>query len=691
MGEYAPPFLAFIESAANTASQTGWLTSFRGTSHWVAYFPGGGSAGWVGGWELASSAVLLVTTVAVAGVGLLGLLEPGLWARRVLVATMLVGLAVLTVGSPEPAGSVLGRDWLEALDSWLAPLRNVHKFDPLIRLPISLGMGAFVATAVPRLVARARRLSSASRRRTGALVVTLSLALLVGAAAQPAASGELRDADGAVAISSSWQQAAQFLREQEGHVGVLVLPGTIFSVQTWGRTIDEPIQVLSAPPWASRSQSAIAPAGTLRVLDAIENQVAAGHPIDGFASSLRRLGITHVVVRNDLDPTQTNAPPVPVVMSSVRGSTGLTPVADFGTHGRRLPGDRGPLAGGRRPGPPCLARRLGPPRGRPGWARDRQRPRPGRSDLRRRAGAARRCPRQCRSGSAGRRRHRQQPARRAVLRAHHRRGVGRDDARRRVPVGTSRARLRRRLGAGGHHGRRVRARCVGHGVVVGRVRRHPRPDPPAPAPVRRLRRIGVHELDDGAAHLPDRSVDRGGLRRAHEARARQPPLRQQPGRRRVPRAPDHRCRLSRRGRRDRRDRGLDRASRRRDQNAPGHRAGGARRPPAGAAGERRDRRTRDPAHPAGPGRRHGRDVDVLPQRGDPARLRRRRHPRRVCRDLAAPDTGDPGLRPGRRRDREWGVADRRARRRHERRRPRASLRAAVAALGPRRGHLDVRR
>ncbi|MET0523484.1 MAG: alpha-(1-_3)-arabinofuranosyltransferase family protein [Nocardioides sp.] len=330
MGEYAPPFLSFIESAANTASQTGWLTSFRGTSHWVAYFPGGGSAGWVGGWELASSAVLLVTTVAVAGIGLVGLLEPGLWARRVLVTSMLVGLAVLTVGSPEPAGSVFGRDWLDALDSWLAPLRNVHKFDPLIRLPLSLGMGAFVAAAVPRLVARARRVP-VPRRRAGAVVVTLALAMLVGAAAQPAASGNLRAADGAVAISTPWQQTADYLRAQEGPVGVLVLPGTIFSVQTWGRTIDEPIQVLSAPPWASRSQSAVAPAGTLRVLDAIENQIAAGHPIAGFASSLRRLGITHVVVRNDLDPAQTDAPPVPIVMASVNGSTGLTPVADFGS------------------------------------------------------------------------------------------------------------------------------------------------------------------------------------------------------------------------------------------------------------------------------------------------------------------------------------------------------------------------
>ncbi len=330
MGGYAPPFLSFIESAYDTASRTGWLASFRGTSHWVAFLPGGGNLGWVGGYELASSSVLMFTTVLVAGAGLLGLAQPGLWARRVLVLSMLLGLAVLTVGSPEPAGSVLGEDWLAALDSWLAALRNVHKFDPLVRLPLSLGIGAFVTAGVPHLVARARRLPVRGRR-VAAAGITAALVVLVGAAAQPAASGDLRVEQGADDISWSWKQAADYLRSQEGPVGVLVLPGTGFAVQTWGRTVDEPIQVLNSPPWASRAQSVVAPAGTLRLLDSIENQVAAGRPITGFADSLRRMGITHVVVRNDLDPAETNAPPVDVVMASVAGSPDLVPVADFGS------------------------------------------------------------------------------------------------------------------------------------------------------------------------------------------------------------------------------------------------------------------------------------------------------------------------------------------------------------------------
>ncbi|GAA1960890.1 alpha-(1-_3)-arabinofuranosyltransferase [Nocardioides panacihumi] len=329
MGGYAPPFLNFIESASNTASRIGWLNSFRGTSHWVAFFPGGDSAGWVGGYELVSSATLLVTTVLVAGAGLLGLAQPTLWARRTLVISLLIGLAVLTMGSAEPAGSVLGGQWLEFLDSSLAALRNVHKFDPIVRLPLSLGLGAFVTAGIPQLLAGIRSLSVRGRTLVGTFA-TGALVLLVCAAAQPAASGDLRVADGVRDISPSWRQAIAFLQAQSGPSGVMVLPGSGFAVQTWGRTIDEPIQVLDGPPWTVRSQSTVANAGTLRLLDAIENQVAAGHPIQGFASALRRMGITYVVLRNDLVPDANNAASAAAVRASVSEDSGLRHVADFG-------------------------------------------------------------------------------------------------------------------------------------------------------------------------------------------------------------------------------------------------------------------------------------------------------------------------------------------------------------------------
>ena len=326
LGSYAPPFLDFIESSRNTAAATGWLTSLRGTNHWVAYFPGGGPSGWLGGWELATSGLLLVTTVLVAALGLAGLARGRLAFRLPLVLSLLVGLAFLTLGSGGWAGSPLAVPWLDALDSWLAPFRNVHKFDPLVRLPLSLGVGAFVTGIVPVLAARI----PAGRRRGGTAAMVGATALLVLAAAQPAFAGHLRSADGMDDLPEEWREAAAFLEAVPGPAAVLVLPGSGFAVQDWGRTIDEPIQVLGGPPWIARAQVTVAPAGTLRILDALERRVAEGRPIPGLAELLRRLGITHVVVRGDLDPADSDAPDAEVVRASVSGETGLTPLAEFG-------------------------------------------------------------------------------------------------------------------------------------------------------------------------------------------------------------------------------------------------------------------------------------------------------------------------------------------------------------------------
>jgi arabinofuranan 3-O-arabinosyltransferase len=329
MGSYAPPFLDFIESSHNTASSIGWLTSLRGTSHWVAFFPGGGTSGWAGAYDLVSSSVLLVTTALAAGAGLLGLALPGLWARRALLVTALVGLVILTLGHGGWSGSLLSDWWLELLDGSLAPLRNVHKFDPVVRLPLSLGVGALISVGLPALVARIPDHPHGRPRlvQVGAVTVVVGGVL---AAALPAVAGNLRVEDGMHDISSSWRQAAAFLESQDEPVKVLVLPGSGFAVQEWGRTIDEPIQVLDTPPWLARAQVTVAPGGTLRQLDSLEDAIEQGRPLPALADQLRRLGITHVVVRNDLDLEVTDAPSPDVVYASLAGAYDVDSVATFG-------------------------------------------------------------------------------------------------------------------------------------------------------------------------------------------------------------------------------------------------------------------------------------------------------------------------------------------------------------------------
>lgn len=326
LGSYAPPFLDFIESARNTAGDTGWLSSLRGTSHWVAFFPGGGQIGWEGGYELASSRLLLLPTILVAAVGLAGLMQKGLWERRVLVGSLLVGLAVLTAGSGGWAGSVFADAWLHALDTSLAPLRNIHKFDPVVRLPLSLGVAAFATSALPR----AWRWTSTSPSVPARSIAVGVVGVLVLAAAGPAAAGSLRTKGGFDDVPVQWRDAVAFLDDQPGPTRTIVLPGAGFAVQTWGRTIDEPIQVLDPAPWMARAQVTIAPAGTLRLLDSVEQAVAEPRPEPSLEEALRAMGTTHVLMRNDLDPDEADAPDPEIVRASLASIPDARVVASYG-------------------------------------------------------------------------------------------------------------------------------------------------------------------------------------------------------------------------------------------------------------------------------------------------------------------------------------------------------------------------
>jgi arabinofuranan 3-O-arabinosyltransferase len=324
LGSYAPPFLDFIESAKDTAGPIGWLSALRGTSHWVALFPGGGRLGWTGGYELASSSWVLVTSVLVAAFGLAGLLRGKLWQRRVLVWSVVVGLAILTAGSGGWAGSVLSHAWLHALDTFLAPLRNIHKFDPVVRLPLALGLGAWATHELPRLWR-----SSSSRRLRKVAAVTVTAALVL-AAAGPALAGSLRTDNGFTDLPDSWRDATAYIADQDQPTRTLVLPGPTFAVQTWGRTIDEPIQVLDSGPWLSRAQLSVAPASTVRLLESLEQSTAEARPQDRVVEALRSLGITDLIIRHDLEPGETDAPDAELARDTITNTPGIRLSATFG-------------------------------------------------------------------------------------------------------------------------------------------------------------------------------------------------------------------------------------------------------------------------------------------------------------------------------------------------------------------------
>ena len=105
---------------------------------------------WQAGNDLLTTGYVAINAAVLLVLGLVGLSLRGNPHRSVLVLGLLAGLVLVSLGH---SGAVHG--WFAgaertALDGALAPLRNVHKFDPVLRLPLVLGLahllGALAAT-----------------------------------------------------------------------------------------------------------------------------------------------------------------------------------------------------------------------------------------------------------------------------------------------------------------------------------------------------------------------------------------------------------------------------------------------------------------------------------------------------------------------------------------------------------------
>ena len=267
LGRYAPPFTDYIESSFVTTRWLNLAEILRGTTSWSPFVDNERLAGTL----LATEPFFVLVTALVSAVGLAGLTK----APRVWTAMLLVGVAVLGC---HYAG------YLDFLDGSGAALRNVHKFDPLVRLPLALGIG-FAWAALSR--------QRNSGQRATALV---AVALVVGASASPAFTGRLLPRGAYEAVPQYWQDAADFLNAHAQGTRTLFFPERSFAREDWGWTRDEPLQPLLDVPWAVRDAIPLVPPEAIRGLDGVMAALQAGD-----ASGLTRLGIGALVVRNGVE------------------------------------------------------------------------------------------------------------------------------------------------------------------------------------------------------------------------------------------------------------------------------------------------------------------------------------------------------------------------------------------------------
>jgi arabinofuranan 3-O-arabinosyltransferase len=345
LGANSPPFLDYIESAAVTTDPTSLAEVVRGTSHWVGYLGPGLGSPWQAGHDLVTEPALILDTVVVAAVGLAGLTLRRLPERGWLVVMLLVGALALTFGHGGPGTVWFTGAERDALDGLLAPLRNIHKFDPLIRIPLVLGL----AHALGVVVRRARD----DRTRTVAWAVVGMTALAVVGGSGPALAGRVAPEGSYDAVPAYWKQTADWL-DTHADSRTLLVPGSRFGVYYWGATNDEPLQALSDAPWEVRNAIPLVPPGHIRLLDAIEQRFATGQPSDGLAAYLARADIGHLVVRNDLDQTRLDTPRPVLVHQVLAQSPGFSRVAAFGPRVTVDPGEGTVLDHGLQSGYPAV-------------------------------------------------------------------------------------------------------------------------------------------------------------------------------------------------------------------------------------------------------------------------------------------------------------------------------------------------
>ena len=315
-GKYGVSILPYTETAATTTGPTSLFNTLRGTENWITYLVLNGKPWWPVAFRISAGSLPTILTGLVAGLGLAGLVSRRVPHRRFLLCVLLLGVFAILTGHVSSLGNPLAAPLDHLIDGPLVPFRNLRKFDPLIRLPITLGLANLLASVRLQL----------PRRTAG-----LAAAGAVGLLALPVYLSGLSTPGSFPAIPSYWVHAADWLNRHAGHQGVVEEPGARFGQYTWGSPMDDVLQPLMTGNWASIQLSVLGSVGNTRLLQAIDQQMAAGDGSAGLTTLLARMDVKYVVVRNDLLRADLRGAWPARIHQALDTSPGMVKVAQFGS------------------------------------------------------------------------------------------------------------------------------------------------------------------------------------------------------------------------------------------------------------------------------------------------------------------------------------------------------------------------
>ncbi|MBV9449891.1 MAG: DUF3367 domain-containing protein [Streptosporangiaceae bacterium] len=327
LSKYGVSIVLYTESGQVTSSATSLLNIFRGTENWVSYLVVNGQSWRPLALQIATDLVPAFLIGLLAALGLAGLLRRDIPERRFLLWSALLGIVIIALGYVSSLGSPLESPIISFINGPASPFRNLWKFDPMLRLPLALGLAHLLLLpggrppGDPPRSARAYQLKVALTGLAGAALAGL---LVPAFATGVASAGPFRQ------VPSYWVATADWLNAHAGRQAVLVEPGAAFGQYIWGSPMDDVLQPLTNVDYAERNLSTIGSAGNERLLDAIDQRLTAGAGSAGITRALARMGVKYVVVRNDLSRAELNGAWPARISDALAASPGITQVAQFG-------------------------------------------------------------------------------------------------------------------------------------------------------------------------------------------------------------------------------------------------------------------------------------------------------------------------------------------------------------------------
>ena len=208
---YGFGFFTYTETAIATTGSSFIPEVLRGAGIWTSY---NGPPLWSpAGHLIEIEPALIVATACLAGTGLYGIARRDMPERLFLGLSVIAGVLLVCAGYDGRLGGPLAASYQSLLNGPLASFRNVYKFQPIITLPLILGL----THALARWSGSLQRWSAPRRAILRGVLAVLSVgAILV--AATPAFSASIYPDGSFTAIPGYYHQAANWLNTPRGVV-----------------------------------------------------------------------------------------------------------------------------------------------------------------------------------------------------------------------------------------------------------------------------------------------------------------------------------------------------------------------------------------------------------------------------------------------------------------------------------------